>query len=162
MRRIATEAAEKAAAAHVAPIQQQTVSQQSSYMLARAKNTVLPNGAKVDAAILDYVWSRVPHDVTATPEGAQQAFLAALGHAVGMAKPEQFAEWAKPQAPRGPNGQFVPPQTPIPEPVPRESAGGQPPNQPTQLTETERKFLSQTGMSEADYLKTAGTRFGGR
>jgi hypothetical protein len=162
MRRIAKEAATEAARSEVAPIQQQTVQAQAKHMLDRAKNTVLPNGAKVDASMLEYVWSRVPAEVTSTPEGAQQAFLAALGYTVGMAKPEQMAEWAKPQPARGQNGQFQAAAAPIPEPVPRETSGGQPPNAPTQLTDAEQKFLSQTGMSEADYLKVAGARYGGR
>jgi hypothetical protein len=164
MRRIATDAADKAAAAHVAPIQQQSLSQQSAYMLNRAKNTVMPNGAQVDPAVLDYVWQRIPAELTATPEGAQQALLAALGYTVGMAKPETLAQWAKPQAPRGPNGQFLAPApvAPIPEPVPREPSGGQPPQMQTQLSEKEKAGLTAMGMSEADYLKIAGQRFGGR
>lgn len=160
IRREATAAAEKVTDARVAPMQAQTVAQQSAYMLARAKNTVLPNGVQVDGATLDSIWQRLDPQVTSTPEGAQWALIAALGTQMGMAKPEQFAQFAQPRQ-RGPNGQFMPASqqtAPIPEAIPREPAGGQPPNAPSALSESERKGLAAIGISEKDYLAIAEGR----
>jgi polyhydroxyalkanoate synthesis regulator phasin len=170
MRRIARETAAQVADERVAPLQQQTISDRSNYLLARARNTVFPNGATVDPAIMDAVASRLPADITSTPEGTQQAMIAALGYTVATMTPAQLLAYAQAAQgrQRGPDGKFIaqqqvlPAPAPIPDPVPREPAGGQPPNTPTQLTEAEQKFLSQTGMSQADYLKVAGGRFGAR
>lgn len=153
------EEATRAAAAAVQPLAQQTVQQQSAYMLSRAKNTTLPNGTKADPALLEQMWNRVDPSLTATREGAIELLMAAIGRTYGMMTADQLASTLPP---RGPDGKFVTrpaagPAAPImADPIPREPAGGF--EAPTAaLSEQERRFLQQSGMTEADYLKSAQT-----
>lgn len=167
MRRIATEAANQAAEAKVAPIHQMSVKQLSRNNFQRAMVTALPNGSKASEAALKWVWDQIDPSVTATVDGAREAFLAAVGRTYATSTPEQLTALLsgpqKTSTQRGPNGQFLKQSAePIPEAVPRETSGGKDVQGQSALSEQERKFLSATGMSEADYLKTASDRFGGK
>ncbi len=139
--------AEAAAQKHVAPLQQQTANQQSAYNLARAKNTTLPNGAKVDPAILDMVWQRIGTELTATPEGAQQALVVAAGYGMLVAQAAQPA--AAPA--RAPSGQFTT-QKPLDPPMFTEKAGGKADGNSLPLSPQELKYIKDSGMTEKDYL----------
>lgn len=166
MRRVAKEAGEQAAQAQVAPIHQMTEAQLSRHNFGRALHTTLPNGMRASEATLKAVWQQLPPSVTATVEGAQEALLAAIGRTAAMLSPQEMAAHTAPQGQRqrGPNGQFLsqPQQQATPEAVPREPSGGKDVQGQSPLSEQEKKFLSATGMSEADYLKTASSRFGAR
>lgn len=138
--------AERAAQQHVAPLQQQTVTQQSSYNLARAKNTALPNGVKADPQVLDMVWRQLDPALTATKEGAMQALIAAVGYSqiagqVGQPPAQQ-------QAQRAPNGQFAP----LPPPIVTEAAGGKVGGDNLPLSKHEKDYIKASGMTEKDYL----------
>lgn len=135
------------AQASVAPIQQQNIQQRSAYNLARAKNTVLPSGVKADPQMLDFVWQQLDPRLTATPEGAKQALVAALGYT------NLSAATQTPQKPRGANGQFAAqPSEPVGEPLFTEKAGGKDTPNTLPLSEAERKYLKDVGMTEKDYL----------
>ena len=140
--------AESAAQQHVAPLQAQTLGQQSAYNLARAKNTALPNGAKADPQILEHVWRQLDPALTATPEGARQALIAAIGYTVatGAAPPSAPQQTAQ----RGPNGQFT--GQPLPAPIVTEKAGGKEGANHLPLSQQELKYIKDSGMSEKDYL----------
>lgn len=133
------------AQAQVGPLARHTISQQSQVMLARAKATVLPNGAKPDPEALDAIWGRLDPAITATKEGAQQAFVVALGYSRGT------AQAAAPVA-RATDGTFT--KADLPAPLHTEQAGGK--DTPSlALNETERKYLKASGMTEAEYVKAA-------
>lgn len=152
--RLATRKAE----ATVAPIQQTQVQERAAYNLARAKNTELAGGVKADPAILDLVWRQLDPALTATPEGAKQAFIAALGysHLTKAASPAQPA--AQPGQPqRAPNGRFQPqqPSQPVGDPLFTEKAGGRdtPADQP--LSAHELSYIKAAGITEKDYRESA-------
>lgn len=142
--------AESHARKAVSPLAQHTVSQQSQIMLARAKATTAPNGQKPDPAILDAIWQRLDPALTATPDGAKQAFAAAMGYTALTAQAQPAG--AKPQAQRGADGKFA--KADIPDPLYTEKAGGK--DSPhVALSDGEKKYLKEVGMSEADYIKAA-------
>lgn len=141
--------AEQVAQQHVAPIQQQSAHQMSAHHLARAKATTLPNGMKVDPGILDMVWKKLDPALTATPEGAQQAFVVALGYS--SLAPAQAPQAPKPAQPRAPGGQFTAPDA---APIFTEKAGGKV-GQQSGLDPTELAYIKKAGISEKDYLESA-------
>ena len=149
--------AERIAQQAVAPLQNATVQQRSEYNLARAKNTQI-NGVKVDPAILDELWARLPANVTADEQGAKELLISALGRAAlkGAMQPAPEGQT------RGADGTFIPREAP-PPPIYREKAGGRDtPGDSPALSQQERDFIAHAGMTEAEYLKTAGNMPGGR
>lgn len=142
--------AESKAQQHVAPLAHHTVTQQSQIMLARAKNTTAPNGAKADPQMLEAIWSRLDPQLTATQEGAKQAWVAALGYSAAMAQQGKQPE----QRPRTATGQFASQQE-IPPPLHTEKAGGKDTPPSMALSEQEREYCKREGITEAEYLKSA-------
>lgn len=137
----------------VAPLAQHTVRQQSQVMLQRAMATTLPNGEKPDPATLEAIWGRLDPSLTATKEGAQQAFVAALGYS------RATAPAAKATTTRAADGTFV--KADIPAPLHSEKAGGK--DAPSlALSEHEKKYLAQEGITEAEYLKSTPPWMKGR
>jgi hypothetical protein len=134
--------AARAAQAVVAPMQQQTVSQQSSVMLQRAMLAKAPNGETPDPDILKNIWSRLDPRLTATEAGAQQAWLAAMGQTImaGKTKPTPKAETA-----------------PLPAPLVTERAGGRDTPMAPPLSDAERRIIKDLGLTEKQYLE-ADTR----
>jgi hypothetical protein len=162
MRKIARDAAKEEAQAQVAPIHQMTEAQLSRHNFLRAHATQLPNGARPSEAALKEAWDRLPKHLTATVEGAKEAYMWAVGRTYAISSPQELAalhQTTTTQPARGQNGQFLP-RTPTPDPVPRETAGGKDVQGQSPLSESEKKFLTATGMSEQDYLKTAASRYG--
>ena len=126
----------------VRPLAQHTVTTQSQTMLARAKATTLPNGEKPDPGMLEAIWSRLDPALTATKEGAQQAFIAAMGYSRATAPSG---------TPRKADGTFA--KADIPAPLHTEKAGGK--DTPSvSLSEAERKYIKQEGITESEYLKS--------
>ena len=78
--------AEAIAQQQIAPIQQQTEASRSAAFLASAKLTKAPNGQQPDPEVLEAVWGRLDPKLTATKEGAIQAWNVALGYSVAMGK----------------------------------------------------------------------------
>lgn len=135
------------AEAKVAPLAQHTVQSMSNVMLARAKATKAPNGAAPDPKILDQVWSRLDPRLTATVDGAKQAWNAALGFTMAT----QEAQPAQ----RAPNGQFTK-KDDIPAPLHTEKAGGRDlPDGGLALNDKERAYIKKAGMTEKEYLESA-------
>lgn len=131
--------AEAIAQQHIAPIQQQTVADRSAAFLASAKLTKAPTGQQPDAEILETVWSRLDPKLTATKEGAIQAWNVALGYSVAMGKAVTSAK-----APAA--------KTELPPPLLTERAGGRETAGPT-LTDEDRKFARQQGLSDKEYAE---------
>lgn len=140
-RKLAASEAQK----HIAPMQQQSAQSASAANLARAKNTVMPNGAKADPDILARIWSQLDPSVTSTPEGAMHAFVMAVGQTAAMA-PAQAAAPAQ----RAPNGQFA--GTPPPPPMFTERAGGKTDGNNLPLSKQEQDYIKSSGMTEKEYL----------
>lgn len=131
----------------VGPLTRHTVQQHSNIMLARAMNSAAPNGLKPDPATLKQVWSQLDPSLTATPEGAKQAWAVAMGY-TAIARPAG----AQPpsQATRGTDGKFV--AASIPAPLHTEKAGGKESPNTLPLNDQERKYLKDSGMTEKEYL----------
>lgn len=129
--------AERVSAERVAPIEQRSVQAQAAGMFQRALATVGADGVKPDPGVLQDVWRRLDPNLTATPEGAVQAWNIALGmtYATGRAK---SAAAAKPAA------------QPLSDPLPTERAGGRDANLPT-LRESDRRVARDLGMTEKEY-----------
>jgi len=145
-----------ARAGHVAqrqiqPLAQHTVQQQSQSMLARAKVTTLPNGEKPDPATLEAIWSRLDPALTATKEGAQQAYIAAMGYSRAMGPSA-----TSPAATRGADGKFAP-KADLPAPLHTEKAGGRDLPSGPPLSDKERKYLKDAGISEKEYHESANS-----
>lgn len=137
----------------VAPIANHAIAQASQAWLRSAKAFAAPNGEKPDPTVLDNIWSRLDPRLTATKEGAQQAWVAALGYTRAAATAAAAAQpGAQPGAPQG--GQPPAAQEEIPPPLFTERAGGRD-AQPVTLSEKEQKYLKDTGMSEKEYLESA-------
>ena len=112
-------------------------------MLSRAMATKGRGGAQPDPAILKDVWSRLDPALTATKEGAMQAWSVALGYTHAIAD--------APAAPRGEGGKF----TSLAPPLHSEKAGGRDtPTNSLALNAAEKKFIKDAGMSEAEYIKS--------
>lgn len=140
-RRVAQEAAQQ----HVAPLQQQTVQQQSRVNFERAKATTkLPDGREVavDAGVLQDIWSRLDPSLTATKEGAQWAFMTAVGASV-LAAPQK----AKPATP-------APAEAP-PAPLYTERAGGRDTPGAVVLDDRDKRIAKDMGMTEKEYAEMA-------
>lgn len=129
-------AAELKARQEVAPMQAQTIQAQSHAMLASARATKAPNGQQPDPEILATVWSRLDPSVTATKEGAIQAWNVALGYSVALGK-----------VPGG-----AAPKAEIPPPLLTERAGGRDTVAPV-LNESDRQAARSMGMSEKEYAE---------
>lgn len=130
-------AAERIAQQQVAPIQQHSIATQSRAMLASAKLTKAPGGQQPDPEILDLVWSRLDPSVTATREGAIQAWNVAMGYSVTMGKAA---------------GSAAPARDPLPVPLVIEKAGGKDTPAP-QATAADERAARDLGIPVADYLK---------
>lgn len=130
------------AEAKVAPLAQHTVRNASNVMLARAKATKAPNGAAPDPAILDQIWSRLDPGLTATVEGAKQAWVAALGYSSSVG-----------EKPRAADGKFV--KQDIAPPLHTEKAGGKDGPPHTALDERDKKYIKDMGITEKDFLESA-------
>ncbi len=126
--------AERIARQQVEPMRQQSVKQQSDAMLVKAMNTAAPSGMKPDPAMLKAVWSRLDPSVTATQEGAIQAWTVAMGYTSAVA----------PAAKRE--------TTPPPEPLFTEKAGGRASASVT-LTDQDKRTAKELGYTEAEYAK---------
>lgn len=148
--------AQQIAQQQVAPLAEMSVRDKSAFMLARAKNTVLPNGLKVDPAALDEVWRQLSPAITGTETGAIEAFRAALARSVMAMKPEQFSAMGKPQGQptRGANGQFTAGQ-PLPPPMFTEPAGGRDPQGWMPLDDADRKAIKAMGITEKEFMEIA-------
>jgi hypothetical protein len=131
----------------VGPLAQHTVQQMSNVMLARAKATAAPNGAKPDAHVLEQVWAKLDPRLTATVDGAKQAWVAALGYSSSIAE-------AKPAA-RTPTGQFT--KKEADEPLYTEKAGGKDTPDMPKLSPAEAKYLKDAGITEKEYFESAKT-----
>lgn len=122
----------------IAPMQAQTVRSQSHAMLASALATKGPNGVQPDPEIVKAVWARLDPSVTATKEGAIQAWNVALGYSVNLGK-----------AVGGPAAKA---REPVPAPLITERAGGRDSVAPV-LTDSDKKAAREMGMSEKDYAE---------
>lgn len=132
-----------------APFAQHTAQQQSHVMQARAKQTLTELGISVPEAFVDSVWNRMSPEQTSSPEAAKWLLAAVVG-AHHMATAHQNKGKARNAA-----GQFVPQVVAdIPAPLHTERAGGKDPASALPLDDKERKFLKDTGMSEAEYHKS--------
>lgn len=131
--------AERVAQQHIAPIQQQSVQQASVAMFRSALATKAPSGVTVDPQILKEVWTRLDPSVTATKEGAIQAWNVALGYSVATGK----------------GGMPTPPaaKSEVPEPLYTERAGGRTASATVTLTDGDRRAAKDLGLSEAEYAK---------
>lgn len=166
MRRMARDAADQAAEAKVAPIHQMSVQQLSKTNLQRALATALPNGARASEAALKQVWAQLDPSVTASVEGAREAFLAAVGRTYAMSTAEELAKLvnspvqSQEPAQRGPDGRYLPKTTTqiAADPLPRETAGGQDAPGRTQLGEKDKRWLEAIGVSEDDFHKQVEER----
>jgi hypothetical protein len=132
--------AERIAKAHVEPIARTAVARESQGMLARALVTAAPNGHKPDPAILRNVWGRLDPALTATPEGALQAWNAALGLTAAMTTP------AAPTS-----------RETLPPPLVTERAGGRTDPPVFTMTEGDRRAAKAAGLTEAEYMKAAAS-----
>lgn len=137
----------------VAPLAQHTVQSQSQVMLARAKATKAPNGQAPDPTVLEAIWSRLDPALTATPEGAKQAWAVALGYSAVMAQPAQQTTQQQPA--RGADGKFAKQREDIPDPLYTERAGGRDTPAAVPLSEKEKQYIKDMGMTEKDYLDAA-------
>lgn len=137
-------AAEKIAQQTIAPLQQQSTTERSAGMLHKAKLTALPDGSKPDPQILDWVWGQLDPKLTATREGAQQAFVAAVGYATSLNKLVKGT--AAPAAPK----------EPLPPPLLTEKSGGRDHTGPT-LTEADRRAARDLGLSDKEYAEELAT-----
>jgi len=140
--------AAKIAKQAIAPIEQQSVTHQSRVMLDRAKNTA-HNGLKADPAVLEALWARTDPSVTATAEGAKWLFATALG-LTSLAGAQAPA--ASEPTPRDATGKFTA-QKPG-EPLFVEKAGGKDPGSHLPLSDAEKRYIKDQGMTEADYFKS--------
>lgn len=136
--------AQRVAQQAVAPLAHHTVTQQSNAMLERAKNTAAPNGVKPDPATLQAVWARLDPALTATPDGAKQAWAVALGYTTAM-------QQAGTPAPRAADGKFA--KADVPPPLYSEKAGGKD-TASVQLSDKERDYIKREGITEAEYMKS--------
>jgi hypothetical protein len=118
----------------VAPFQQQTIADKSGFMLQRALITKTPDGAQPDPEVLQQVWARLDPRLTATPEGAAQAFSVALGHSTLLGKVK--------------GGKAT--QEVIPDPLPTEKAGGKDVT-PVSLSDSDRRMARDLGMTDKEY-----------
>ena len=143
--------AEQAAQQHVAPIQQHTTAHASAHNLLRAKNTELPGGVKADPQMLEHVWRQLDPALTATPEGAKQALIVAMGYSQLTG---QLSAPSAPARPRTPSGQFQAP-TP-PDPIFTEKAGGKSVDVVGgELSDADKKYCKANSISEKDFLESA-------
>lgn len=140
-RRVAAEAAQQ----HIAPMQQHTAEQQSqaNYQRALATNK-LPDGREVavDPGVLRDIWKRLDPSLTATKEGAQWAFMTAVGASV-LAAPQK----AKP----APQAQTEQP----PPPMFTEKAGGRDTPGNVVLDDRDKRIAKDMGMTEKEYAESA-------
>lgn len=133
--------------AAVEPLANHTISQQSRVMLDRAKNTAAPNGQKPDPKTLESIWARLDPRLTATPDGAKQAWAVALGYSAALAPAGQTT-----QRDRTTDGKFA--KAELPAPLHTEKAGGR--DVPDgQLDAADRKYIKDTGMTEKEFLEAA-------
>jgi hypothetical protein len=136
----------------VAPIQQQTVNQQSAYYLSRATNTAIGD-VKADPEILRAVWSRLDPSVTASPEGAQHALIQAIG--LTVLRQQQGGQAGQPtttQRPRTATGQFT--GQPVGDPLFIEKAGGKESTE-VPLDAKEQAYIKAAGITEKEYRESA-------
>jgi hypothetical protein len=138
-----TQTAAKMAQAEVTPILHRTLSQDALTMLARAKNTKLPNGETADADILEDLWSRVARQ----PGGLQQLanaesarILWAQAHS--LTRTRQAATPAKKEIEAPPPALFT------------ERAGGKE-ARTISLNDGDKRLAKDLGMTEAEYQKEA-------
>jgi hypothetical protein len=137
--------ADSKAEAKIAPVLQHSARQQAAYMLARAKQTALPNGEKPDPAILDELWMHLAQQ----PNGlntlsSQDGALILWNQALGLTRAKESRLPPKPQ-----------PQT-LAEPLYTEKAGGQDAAS-VKLDAVDLKLAKELGMSQADYAKQAAS-----
>lgn len=144
--------AQQTAQQAVAPYAQHTTQTQAQTMQARAKQTLKDLAIDVPDAFVDSVWNRMSPEQTASPDAAKWLLAAVVGaHQLTQAHANRGKATTRNAA-----GQFVA-QTPTEQPPPplyTEKAGGKDPASTLPLDDKERKFLKDTGMSEADYLKS--------
>ena len=126
------EEAQEIARAQVEPWQQQTLATQADTMLQRALITKAPDGAQPDPEVLKAVWARLDPKLTATTQGAAQAWSIALGHSVALGKGPKKAE-------------------PIPDPLLVEKAGGKDGGPTFTLTAADKQIARDLGMTEKEY-----------
>ncbi len=136
----------------VAPIIQQSTTQQSATNRERAKATVFPTGEKADPEMVDMVWNSLDPALTATEKGAKFAALQALGMSRGLKAGSAHPVGAV----RGPDGKFVAAAAPVEPPLYVEKAGGKDPASGQRaLDDTDRKAMKAIGMTEQEYLDAA-------
>lgn len=133
--------AEAIAQQQIAPYQQQTTADRSAAFLASAKLTKAPSGQQPDPEILEAVWGRLDPKLTATKEGAIQAWNVALGYSVAMGK--------------APAAQTPAVKTELPAPLLTEKSGGRDVQGPT-LTDDDRRMARQMNMSDKEYAEELG------
>lgn len=132
--------AEQKAKAEAAPIVEQSLQQQATHMLARAKATEI-NGQKADPAILENLFNRVaaqPGGLESLTKPEHAAVLVQLAYAQTQ---HASAGKAKPAA-----------ATPLPPPLPTEPAGGKDSTLPA-LNAGDRKTAKDLGLSDTEYAK---------
>ena len=134
-------AAEKIAQSTIAPYQQQTLTDRSTQMLHNAKLTTLPDGSKPAPEVLDWIWSRIDPNLTSTREGAQQAFIAAVGHAHAVGKIIK--------------GTTAPAREPLPPPILTEKSGGKD-FTATTLSEADKRSARDLNMTDKEYAEELG------
>jgi hypothetical protein len=132
-------AAERKAAAMVAPLEHQTTQSQSAAMLRAAKMTAAPDGSLPDPGILDGLWSQLDSRLTSTREGALQVWRVAMGDSAALGKLIKKGTTAMKET--------------IPPPLLTEKSGGRDREAPT-LSASEKRFAREAGISEADYAKS--------
>jgi hypothetical protein len=128
---------------HVAPIQATTVRGQSDAMFQNALVTKAANGVQPDPEILRDIWNQLDPRVTATKEGAVQAWLAAMGRSAALGKAVSQA------APKAEKAE-------LPPPLLSEKAGGRDTPGPT-LNDSDRSMARQLNMSDKEYQESLAT-----
>jgi hypothetical protein len=116
----------------IAPYEQRTTSDQSSLMLQRAMITKTPEGAQPDPDVLRNVWSRLDPALTATPQGAAQAWAVALGHSVATGKLPKAKEA-------------------VPDPLVIEKAGGKDTPGEVSLRDSDKRVARDMGITDKEY-----------
>lgn len=125
--------AQEVARAAVQPLYQSTAQQQSAANYTAAANYTDKNGIKVDQAILQDIWNKVPKEMSANPD------IAALLYKVAKAETLDAGKWK--------------PQTPAPPPpIVTESLGGGA-SVPKELTYQDKQMMSAANIKPSDYEK---------
>lgn len=132
------EEAEAAAQRQVEPMQRLTLKERSDANYRVAMVTKGKNGQGPDPAMLQAVWSQLDPTLTATKEGAIQAWTVAMGYTAATR-----------------DGAPAPVKADLPPPLFTERAGGRDTPGDVSMSEADKRIAKDLGMTEAEYAKEA-------